>query len=100
MAYDTPKAAHIDAQLGGKSMDRRETSTIELCWGVARYLESQGITNLLSAPQRRKAELILQKSTDHPELIRLSVKGQIAFYLNYPPIDQGWPAAYADHSEK
>jgi len=98
MAYDTPKAIHIDAEIGGVRVDPRKT--IDLRWNVARYLERQGVTNLLSAYQRHKAELILRKPCDHPELLQMTGNGQIAFYLNYPPIDHGWPAAYPDYSEQ
>lgn len=79
MAYESVKAVHIDAQLGGRPMDSEKT--IGLRWDVVRYLESQGVTNLLLRSHRRKAELILQKWADHPELIRLSSRGLIEFYL-------------------
>lgn len=100
MAYDSVKAVHIDIQIGGRSRPRNLPGVIDLAWAVARYLESQGVKNLFCAPQRRKAESILNHTIDHPELFRLTNRGQIEFFLNYPPIEQGWPAAYADHSVK
>jgi len=81
MAYDSPKAAHIRAEVGGFPM-KDSNDTRQLRWGVAEYLQSQGITNLMSEPQRRKARDILNHVSHHPELLKLSRMGLIEFYLD------------------
>ncbi len=75
MAYDTPKAAHIRAEIGGKSEEHRQR-LLSARWTVARHLESNGVLNLLNESDRRKAKTLLR--TLPPEMTNY---GQIDFYL-------------------
>lgn len=75
MAYDTPKAAHIRAEIGGKSEEHRK-ALLPIRWIVARHLEANGVSNLLSESDRRKAKTLLR--TLPPSLTNY---GQIKFYL-------------------
>lgn len=81
MAYDSPKAAHIRAEMGGEVLPTSNSAALNIRWQVARYLEAQGVANLFRESDRCKAELILRRWADHPRLVALSVRGQISFSL-------------------
>lgn len=77
MAYDSPKAAHIEIEIGGLPAPE-QSRYLPLRWGVARYLETQGVQNLLQKPQRKQARELLRRLPDN-----LTNRGQFAFYLTY-----------------